>query len=206
MTRATRGLRPETSHRARSSREARRPSTSIGGSEAGTPGRTTGPESSIQLPRGSTRITRGGIAVETRVLGMRALSAASSRSRPVSSFFFSGDGSLMRMSVLALCVAVPWLYDCEKSPFLSRYPTGGFLGVWLGGDEEMEDLRCHLPARAWQDGADVGQSTCIEPTDNLPTQCYRSSNTLTVITQSANEGVQVEQVEPVAEEAFNAMK
>ncbi|MGW6282391.1 hypothetical protein [Kribbella sp. NPDC055071] len=52
----------------------------------------------------------------------------------------------------------------------------------------------------------VGKSTCIETNDNLPTQCYRSSNTLTVITQSANEGVPVDQVEPIAEEAFNAMK
>jgi hypothetical protein len=52
----------------------------------------------------------------------------------------------------------------------------------------------------------VGQSTCVESTDNLPTQCYRGSNTLTVIAQSANEGVGVDVVGPVADEAFNAMK
>jgi hypothetical protein len=51
----------------------------------------------------------------------------------------------------------------------------------------------------------LGQSTCVE-TDGLPTQCYRGSNTLTVIAQSANEGVSVDQVAPVAEEAFTAMK
>ena len=52
----------------------------------------------------------------------------------------------------------------------------------------------------------VGNSTCVESTGNLPTQCYRGSNTLTVIAQSANEGVAVDQVAPVAEEAFDAMK
>jgi hypothetical protein len=51
----------------------------------------------------------------------------------------------------------------------------------------------------------VGQTTCVE-TDGLPTQCYRGSNTLTVIAQSANEDVTVDAVAPVAEEAFNAMK
>ena len=52
----------------------------------------------------------------------------------------------------------------------------------------------------------VGHATCVESTGNLPTQCYRGSNTLTVIAQAANEGVAVNQVEPVAEEAFKAMK
>lgn len=52
----------------------------------------------------------------------------------------------------------------------------------------------------------VGSATCVESTGNLPTQCYRGSNTLTVIAQSANEGVSVDQVEPVAEEAFKAMR
>ncbi|MEV5965631.1 hypothetical protein AB0L70_27925 [Kribbella sp. NPDC051952] len=51
----------------------------------------------------------------------------------------------------------------------------------------------------------VGKSTCVETT-NLPTQCYLTSSTLTVILQSANEGVTVDQVAPVAEEAFDAMK
>ncbi|TCO35897.1 hypothetical protein EV652_101783 [Kribbella steppae] len=51
----------------------------------------------------------------------------------------------------------------------------------------------------------VGQATCVE-TGNLPTQCYRGSNTLTVIAQTANEDVTVDAVGPVAEEAFNAMK
>jgi hypothetical protein len=52
----------------------------------------------------------------------------------------------------------------------------------------------------------VGKSTCVESNDNLPTQCYRGSNTLTVIAQSANDGVGVDTVGPVADEAFNAMK
>jgi hypothetical protein len=52
----------------------------------------------------------------------------------------------------------------------------------------------------------IGSSTCVESSGNLPTQCYRGSNTLTVIAQSANEGVNVDQVEPVAEEAFKAMR
>jgi hypothetical protein len=51
----------------------------------------------------------------------------------------------------------------------------------------------------------VGKSTCVE-TGSLPTQCYRGSNTLTVIAQSGNETVGVSEVAPVAEEAFNAMK
>ncbi|MFI6675775.1 hypothetical protein [Kribbella sp. NPDC050470] len=52
----------------------------------------------------------------------------------------------------------------------------------------------------------VGRATCVESSGNLPTQCYRGSNTLTVIAQSANEDVTVDAVAPVAEEAFNAMK
>ncbi|NOL39471.1 hypothetical protein HPO96_04345 [Kribbella sandramycini] len=52
----------------------------------------------------------------------------------------------------------------------------------------------------------VGKSTCVETTGNLPTQCYRGSNTLTVIAQSANEGISVDEVAPVAVEAFNAMR
>ncbi|GAA1156044.1 hypothetical protein GCM10009630_62550 [Kribbella jejuensis] len=51
----------------------------------------------------------------------------------------------------------------------------------------------------------IGSTTCIETAGNLPTQCYRGSNTLTVIAQSANEGVNVDQVAPVAEEAYKAM-
>ncbi|HZX06315.1 hypothetical protein, partial [Kribbella sp.] len=52
----------------------------------------------------------------------------------------------------------------------------------------------------------IGSSTCVEASGNLPTQCYRGSNTLTVIAQSANEGVPVDQVAPVAEEAFKSMR
>ena len=52
----------------------------------------------------------------------------------------------------------------------------------------------------------IGSTTCIESAGNLPTQCYRGSNTLTVIAQSANEGVNVDQVAPVAEEAYKAMR
>ncbi|WP_238165691.1 hypothetical protein [Kribbella caucasensis] len=51
----------------------------------------------------------------------------------------------------------------------------------------------------------VGKSTCVTSTDNLPTQCYRGSNTLTVIAQAANDGVTVEDVGPVSDEAFTAM-
>ncbi|WP_433167300.1 hypothetical protein [Kribbella sp. CA-247076] len=51
----------------------------------------------------------------------------------------------------------------------------------------------------------VGRSTCVE-TGDLPTQCYRGSNTLTIIAQSGNDGITVDEVAPVAEEAFNAMK
>ena len=52
----------------------------------------------------------------------------------------------------------------------------------------------------------VGKSTCVESADNLPTQCYRGSNTLTVIAQAANDGVGVDAVGPIADEAFTAMK
>jgi len=52
----------------------------------------------------------------------------------------------------------------------------------------------------------VGSATCVESAGNLPTQCYRGSNTLTVIAQSGNDGVTVDAVAPVAEEAFKAMK
>jgi hypothetical protein len=52
----------------------------------------------------------------------------------------------------------------------------------------------------------VGKSTCLESTDNLPTQSYRGSNTLTVIAQAANDGVGVEDVGPISDEAFDAMK
>lgn len=51
----------------------------------------------------------------------------------------------------------------------------------------------------------VGQSTCVATTDNLP-QCYRSSTRLTVIAQAANDDVSVDEVGPVADEAFDAMK
>ncbi|GAA1508106.1 hypothetical protein [Kribbella lupini] len=52
----------------------------------------------------------------------------------------------------------------------------------------------------------VGASTCVASTDTLPTQCYRGSNTLTVIVQAANDGVGVDDVGPVSDEAFTAMK
>ena len=52
----------------------------------------------------------------------------------------------------------------------------------------------------------AGKSTCVESTDNLPTQCYRGSNTLTIIAQAANDGVSVEDVSQVSDEAFDAMK
>ncbi|MEV8372903.1 hypothetical protein AB0P21_09205 [Kribbella sp. NPDC056861] len=53
---------------------------------------------------------------------------------------------------------------------------------------------------------EVGQSTCVESSSTLPTQCYRGSNTLTVIAQAANDGVSVNDVGPLADEAFTAMK
>ncbi len=83
---------------------------------------TTGPESSIQLPRGSTRITRGGIAVEIRVLGMRALSAAISRSSPTSSFFWSGDGFLMAAAAARRCWSRRRASDCSG--------VGNRVGSW----------------------------------------------------------------------------
>jgi hypothetical protein len=52
----------------------------------------------------------------------------------------------------------------------------------------------------------VGRSTCVDSTDKLQTQCYRSSNTLTVIAQAANAGVGVSEVGPVSDQAFDAMK
>ncbi|ADB31364.1 hypothetical protein Kfla_2288 [Kribbella flavida DSM 17836] len=52
----------------------------------------------------------------------------------------------------------------------------------------------------------IGDSICVTATDTLPTQCYRGSNTLTVIVQAANDGVTVDEVGPVTDEAFNAMK
>lgn len=52
----------------------------------------------------------------------------------------------------------------------------------------------------------VGKSTCVTPKDNLPAQCYRGSNTLTVIVQVANDDVTVDDVAPVAVEAFDRMK
>ncbi|WBQ03272.1 hypothetical protein [Kribbella sp. CA-293567] len=52
----------------------------------------------------------------------------------------------------------------------------------------------------------VGDSTCVESSKTLPTQCYRGSNTLTIIAQAANEGVSVNDVGPLADEAFAAMK
>lgn len=52
----------------------------------------------------------------------------------------------------------------------------------------------------------VGKSTCVASNETLPTQCYRGSNTLTVIAQAANDGVGVEDVGPITDEAFTAMK
>lgn len=52
----------------------------------------------------------------------------------------------------------------------------------------------------------AGQSTCVVSNDNLPTQCYRGSNTLTIIAQAANDGVSVDDVAAVSDEAFTAMK
>jgi hypothetical protein len=52
----------------------------------------------------------------------------------------------------------------------------------------------------------VGEATCVESNARLPTQCYRGSNTLTVIAQAANEGVSATEVGPLADEAFAALK
>ncbi|MEU0095022.1 hypothetical protein [Kribbella sp. NPDC006257] len=52
----------------------------------------------------------------------------------------------------------------------------------------------------------VGKSICVEATATLQAQCYRSSNKLTVIAQAGNEGVTVDEVGPISDEAFNAMK
>jgi hypothetical protein len=52
----------------------------------------------------------------------------------------------------------------------------------------------------------VGQSTCLTSGKNNLTQCYRGSNTLTVIAQDASEKMDVNAVGPITDEAFNAMK
>jgi len=52
----------------------------------------------------------------------------------------------------------------------------------------------------------LGKSTCVASADDVPTQCYRGSNTLTVIVQVANENVGADAVAPVAAEAFKQMK
>jgi hypothetical protein len=52
----------------------------------------------------------------------------------------------------------------------------------------------------------VGEATCVESNAKLLTQCYRGSNTLTVIAQAANEGVSANDVGPLVDEAFTAMK
>ncbi|CAN5709992.1 hypothetical protein BH11VER1_BH11VER1_13070 [soil metagenome] len=39
--------------------------------------------------------------------------------------------------------------------------TLSFLGIWLAGQHDMEEMRAKLPAQSWHDGANFGQSTCI---------------------------------------------
>jgi hypothetical protein len=52
----------------------------------------------------------------------------------------------------------------------------------------------------------VGHSTCLTSGLNNVTQCYRGSNTLTVIAQDASNKMDVNAVGPIADEAFAAMK
>ncbi|MDX6293519.1 MAG: hypothetical protein QOH50_2594, partial [Kribbellaceae bacterium] len=52
----------------------------------------------------------------------------------------------------------------------------------------------------------VGHSTCLTSGPNNLTQCYRGSNTLTVIAQNASNKMDVNAVGPIADEAFVAMK
>ena len=52
----------------------------------------------------------------------------------------------------------------------------------------------------------VGHSTCLTTGGNNLTQCYRGSNTLTVIAQNASNKMDVNAVGPIADEAFAAMK
>jgi hypothetical protein len=52
----------------------------------------------------------------------------------------------------------------------------------------------------------VGHSTCVTSGKNNVTQCYRGSNTLTVIAQDASEKMDVNAVGPITDEAFDALK
>jgi hypothetical protein len=52
----------------------------------------------------------------------------------------------------------------------------------------------------------VGHSTCVASGKNNVTQCYRGSNTLTVIAEDASEKMGVNAVGPITDEAFDAMK
>ena len=52
----------------------------------------------------------------------------------------------------------------------------------------------------------VGHSTCVASGNNNVTQCYRGSNTLTVIAQDASLKMDVSAVGPITDEAFDAMK
>ncbi len=39
--------------------------------------------------------------------------------------------------------------------------TLSFLGIWLAGQDDMDEMRATLPAQSWHDGTNFGQSTCI---------------------------------------------
>jgi hypothetical protein len=52
----------------------------------------------------------------------------------------------------------------------------------------------------------IGKSTCATSVQDIPTSCYRGSNTLTVIAQGLNDKADVESVADIADEAFDAMK
>jgi hypothetical protein len=52
----------------------------------------------------------------------------------------------------------------------------------------------------------VGKSTCATSVQDIPTSCYRGSNTLTVIAQGLTSKVDVNAVGAVSDEAFDAMK
>ena len=73
---AVSGLRRPTIHFARSIRDARLPPASSFFRNSGTPGSTTSPDVSSQLPRGSTRMTRGFPDFDTTHRGILFSSAA----------------------------------------------------------------------------------------------------------------------------------
>ena len=122
-TRAVSGFSRSTSQSARSRRFGRPPSSGICAKKLGACGSTISPESSIQFPRGSTRIVRGSMALVTSV------SSAWSRIR-----FFSRSRSRMafQWGLLAVRLAnrrsiTPRSSPCHESS-RSSFDSGSSTG------------------------------------------------------------------------------